>query len=79
MGAKPSHALGANRPESGGTDKDMRQEKSGLLEREKEEFAAAEKAKHESIPEEPGNAPRPVIPPAGKGNRQTGDEGELSD
>jgi hypothetical protein len=60
----------SNRPESGGADKDMRQEKSGLLEREKQEFAASEKAKHESRPGAAGNA---------EGDRQSGDDGELSD
>jgi hypothetical protein len=67
MGAKPSHAIPSNRPESGGADKDMRQEKSGLLEREKNEFAAAQKEKEESRPEDAGNV---------GGIRQTRDEGE---
>ena len=53
MGGKPSHALPSNRPESGGADRDMLQEKSGILEREKNEFAAAQKEKHESRPEHP--------------------------
>jgi hypothetical protein len=39
MGAKPSNNLPSDRPESGGADKDMQREKSGLLEREKEKFA----------------------------------------
>lgn len=53
MGGKPSHALPSNRPESGGADRDMLQEKSGILEREKNEFAAAQKEKQESRPEHP--------------------------
>jgi len=53
MGGKPSHALPSNRPESGGADRDMLKEKSGILEREKNEFAAAQKEKQESRPEHP--------------------------
>ena len=45
MGAKAPHFIPSNRPESGGTDKDGIREKSGLLEREKNEFAAAEQEK----------------------------------
>lgn len=46
MGGKASNNLQSNRPESGGADKDMRLEKSGVLEREKEQYAvdAQEKA-----------------------------------
>lgn len=45
MGGKPDNAMASNRPESGGADKDMAREKSGLLERDKQKFAegAAEK------------------------------------
>ena len=53
MGGKPSHAIPSNRPEAGGSDRDMIQEKSGILEREKNEFAASQKAKQESRPEHP--------------------------
>ena len=67
MGAKPSHALPSNRPESGGADKDMRQEKSGILEREKAEFAASQKEKEESRPEDVGHADE---------NRRTPGDGE---
>ena len=45
MGGKPQHAIPSNRPESGGADKDEMKEKSGLLERSKQEFAAADQAK----------------------------------
>jgi hypothetical protein len=45
MGGKPSNAIPSNRPESGGADKDELKEKSGLLERSKQEFAAAEQKK----------------------------------
>ncbi len=53
MGGKPSNALPSNRPEAGGADRDMIQEKSGILEREKNEFAASQKEKEESRPEHP--------------------------
>jgi hypothetical protein len=49
MGSKPSNAFQMNRPESGGADRDELREKSGLLEREKQEFAASEKATKEAI------------------------------
>ena len=45
MGGKAPNSIPSNRPESGGTDKDGVREKSGLLEREKNEFAAAEQEK----------------------------------
>ena len=53
MGGKPSHALPSNRPEAGGADRDMLKEKSGILEREKNEFAAAQKEKQDERPEHP--------------------------
>ena len=40
MGGKASNNFQSDRPESGGADKDMQREKSGLLDREKEKFAA---------------------------------------
>lgn len=40
MGGKASNNFQSNRPESGGADKDMQREKSGLLDREKEKFAS---------------------------------------
>jgi hypothetical protein len=40
MGHKPSNAYQMNRPESGGADRDAQLERSGLLERDKQEFAA---------------------------------------
>jgi hypothetical protein len=46
MGAKASNNYQSNRPESGGADKDMQREKSGLLERDKERFAAEEAERH---------------------------------
>ena len=46
MGAKASNNYQSNRPESGGADKDMQREKSGLLDREKEQFAAEQSERH---------------------------------
>ena len=53
MGGKPSNANQSNRPEAGGADRDMLKEKSGILERDKNEFAAAMKEKHDEHPEHP--------------------------
>jgi hypothetical protein len=52
MGTKPSNNFQSDRPESGGADRDQEREKSGLLEREKREFAKADKAKGELPPRE---------------------------
>jgi hypothetical protein len=70
MGSKASNNYQSNRPESGGADRDELQEKSGLLEREKQEFAASQKAKEEATPHGV-QKPRP--------DRVSGDEGELQD
>lgn len=45
MGGKASNNFQSNRPESGGADKDMRLEKSGVLEQDKEKFAIDEQEK----------------------------------
>jgi hypothetical protein len=45
MGGKPSNNLQSDRPESGGADKDMAREKSGLLDRDKEKFAVEQQKK----------------------------------
>jgi hypothetical protein len=67
MGSKPSHALPSNRPESGGADRDDLQEKSGLLEREKQEFAKSEEAKRDGRQRDEGS------------DGVSGDAGELND
>jgi hypothetical protein len=67
MGSKPSHAIPSNRPETGGADRDDIQEKSGLLEREKQQFAKSEEAKRDPNRRDEGSG----------GN--SGDKGELSD
>lgn len=45
MGGKASNNMQSDRPESGGADKDMQREKSGLLDRDKERFAVEEHEK----------------------------------
>ena len=45
MGGKASNFLKSDRPESGGADKDMQREKSGLLEIDKERYAAEQQAR----------------------------------
>jgi len=57
----------SNRPESGGADRDERQEKSGLLEREKQEFAKSEESKRDAQQRDEGS------------DRMSGDKGELNE
>ena len=71
MGAKASNNFQSDRPESGGADKDMLREKSGLPDKDKERFAveqakrdasardASEKKAGYSIDNEPNNDPNP--------------------
>ena len=67
MGSKPSHAMQSNRPESGGADHDGQQEKSGLLDREKQELAKSEAAKRDARRRDEGS------------DGTSGDNGELND
>ena len=67
MGSKPSHAMPSNRPETGGADRNDQQEKSGLLEREKQQFAKSEEAKRDPRRRDDG------------ADGTSGDKGELSD
>ena len=53
MGGKPSNNMQSDRPESGGADKDMQREKSGLLDLEKEKFAEEQVEKRGDAPEQP--------------------------
>jgi len=50
MGIKPSNNYQSDRPESGGADKDMQREKSGLLERDKAKFAQDDAEKRAATP-----------------------------
>jgi hypothetical protein len=48
MGSKPSNNFQSDRPESGGADKDMEREKSGLLDLDREKFAIEHQARREA-------------------------------
>jgi hypothetical protein len=50
MGSKPSNNFQSDRPESGGADKDMSREKSGLPDRDKERFAQEQAERREAAP-----------------------------
>ena len=65
--AKPNWQIPSNRPESGGSDKDELQEKSGFLEREKQELAKSDQSKRDARERDEGS------------DRVTGDKGELND
>ncbi|MEP7002264.1 MAG: hypothetical protein ABI969_17375 [bacterium] len=52
MGGKASNNMQSDRPESGGADKDMQHEKSGILDREKERFAEEQVEKRGDAPEQ---------------------------
>jgi hypothetical protein len=52
MGGKASNNMQSDRPESGGADKDMQREKSGMLELDKEKFAEEQVEKRADAPEQ---------------------------
>ena len=52
MGSKASNFFQSDRPESGGADKDMQREKSGLLDLDKERFAAEQQKRDEQRQQE---------------------------
>jgi hypothetical protein len=47
MGGKSDLSTREDRPESGGADKDMMREKSGILERDREKYAIEQQARRE--------------------------------
>jgi len=53
---KASNFYQSDRPESGGADKDMIREKTGLHEQDKQKLAQDMAEKAESVPEHPKNA-----------------------
>lgn len=53
---KASNYFQSDRPESGGADKDMIREKTGLHEQDKQKLAQDMAEKAESVPEHPKNA-----------------------
>jgi hypothetical protein len=65
MGSKAPTNFQSDRPESGGADRRAERERSGLLEREKKEFAAEEAEKARLAKMQAGARP-PVKPPAGR-------------
>jgi hypothetical protein len=58
MGNKPSNNYQSDRPESGGADRNDERESSGLLEREKQKFAAEEAEKTDTAKERANPASR---------------------
>jgi hypothetical protein len=52
MGTRRSDFQKANRPESGGANKDERREKSGMLDRDKERLATDHAKKSREVPPE---------------------------
>jgi hypothetical protein len=58
MGNKPSNNYQSDRPESGGADRSDERESSGLLEREKQKFAAEEAEKARTSKERANPASR---------------------
>lgn len=48
MGGKSDLSTREDRPESGGADKDMMREKSGVLEQDREKFAIEQQARREA-------------------------------
>ena len=52
MGGKADNQMQSDRPESGGADKDMQREKSGLLDRDKAKFAEQDVEKKGHPPEQ---------------------------
>jgi hypothetical protein len=72
MGGKASNFFQSDRPESGGADKDMLREKSGLPDRDKERYAEEQAKRRDAAPRdeqgvhdafsidnEPNNDPNP--------------------
>jgi hypothetical protein len=72
MGSKSSHAMQSNRPESGGADHNDQQEKSGLLDREKQELAKSEESKRDASARDPRHRDE-------GSDGMSGDKGELNE
>lgn len=74
MGTKPSNNFQSDRPESGGADRSDERENSGLLERDKQKFAAeqAEKgrsSKKRARAEEEGVKAKSEVDPATRNSK----------
>jgi hypothetical protein len=71
MGSRGSTHFQTDRPESGGTDRRNEHENSGLLDREKEKFAAEEAEKARTSKKRAGkeskqSVPKPTVDPASR-------------
>jgi len=71
MGTRASTHFQSDRPESGGADRHNEHENSGLLDREKQKFAAEEAEKARASKKRAGkeakpSAPKPVVDPASR-------------
>jgi hypothetical protein len=74
MGSKPSNALKAKRPESGGTIELDMQEKSRLMDADKAEFAQSQQEKNDAK----NNANQADGEPSSPSHKITGHEDELA-
>jgi hypothetical protein len=74
MGSKPSNALKAKRPESGGTIEMDMQEKSRLMDADKAEFAQSQQEKNDAR----NNANQADGEPSNASHKITGHEDELA-
>ena len=72
MGGKASNQMQSDRPESGGADKDMLQEKSGLLGRDQQKFAEQQAdMKKDELPEQAApHAPFSIDNPPNNARRE---------
>jgi hypothetical protein len=74
MGSKPSNALKAKRPESGGTIEMDMQEKSRLMDADKAEFAQSQQEKNDAR----NDANQADVEPPSAAHKITGHEDELA-
>jgi hypothetical protein len=78
MGSKPSNALKAKRPESGGTIEMDMQEKSGLMDADKAEFAQSQQEKKKAKNEAKNDANQGDGERGSASHKITGHEDELA-
>jgi len=78
MGSKPSNALQAKRPESGGTNEMDMQEKSGLMDADKAEFAQSQQEKNAAKNVAKSDANQADVEPSSASHKITGHEDELA-
>jgi hypothetical protein len=78
MGSKPSNALKAKRPESGGTIEMDMQEKSRLMDADKAEFAQSQQEKNDAKRDAKSDANEADAEPSSASHKITGHEDELA-